>query len=161
MPEWNVPGCTELKRLGSGRFAEVVLARHDGSGTLVAIKYLHRDLLSDPLFAAMFRAEAEVLAALQDPNVVQLYEYVESTAGAAAGTLHYAAPEQMAGGAATPASDVYAATVTFYECLTPPPPPRQQVPAGRHHVHKPKHMRKAKHANHRRLSTARQLGLLD
>ena len=28
------------------------------------------------------------------------------------------APEQWAGGPATPATDVYAATVTFYECLT-------------------------------------------
>ena len=36
----------------------------------------------------------------------------------AAGTIAYAAPEQMGGGPATPAADVYAATATFYECLT-------------------------------------------
>ena len=34
----------------------------------------------------------------------------------------YAPPEQFAGAPATPASDVYAATATFYECLTGGPP---------------------------------------
>jgi eukaryotic-like serine/threonine-protein kinase len=202
MPEWRVPGYTELKALGSGGFGEVVLARHDPTGTLVAIKYLRRNLLADAEFAELFRAEATVLASLDDPNVVRLYEYVESPAGAAivmeliggvtlreiltfqgkttaeaalvilhgsllglaaahrrgvvhrdykpenvlvngdgiskltdfgiaaragdhpvpAGTLLYAAPEQMAGATASPASDVYAATATFYECLTGRPP---------------------------------------
>jgi len=202
MPEWKVPGYTELKALGSGGFGDVVLARHDPTSTLVAIKYLRRVLLADAEFAGLFRAEATVLASLDDPNVVRLYEYVESPAGAAivmeliggvtlreilafqgkttaeaalavlqgsllglaaahrrgvvhrdykpenvlvngdgiskltdfgiaaragdqavpAGTLHYAAPEQMAGAPASPASDVYAATATFYECLTGRPP---------------------------------------
>jgi eukaryotic-like serine/threonine-protein kinase len=202
MPEWKVPGYTELKALGSGGFGDVMLARHDPTGTLVAIKYLRRDLLADAEFVQLFRAEATVLASLDDPNVVRLYEYVESSAGAAivmeliggvtlreiltfqgkttaeaalvvlqgsllglaaahrrgvvhrdfkpenvlvngdgiskltdfgiaaragdhpvpAGTLLYAAPEQMAGAPASPASDVYAATATFYECLTGRPP---------------------------------------
>ena len=202
MAEWDVPGYTELKALGSGGFGDVVLARHNASGTLVAIKYLHGDLLADQEFAEMFRGEATVLAYLDDPNVVRLYEYVESPSGAAivmelingvtlreilthqgrttaeaalvvlqgsllglaaahrhgvvhrdykpenvlvdghgaskltdfgiaaragdrpfpAGTLLYAAPEQMAGASASPAADVYAATATFYECLTGRPP---------------------------------------
>src|SRR6266571_5326848 len=83
MPEWTIPGYTELRALGSGGFGDVVLARHDGTGTLVAVKYLRPDLLAGPGFAAMFRAEAAVLAALDDPNVVRLYEYIESPAGAA------------------------------------------------------------------------------
>ena len=62
MAGWSVPGYTELKALGSGGFGDVVLARHDASGTLVAIKYLHRKLLADPQCAGMFRAEAQVLA---------------------------------------------------------------------------------------------------
>jgi serine/threonine protein kinase len=207
MTGWKVPGYTELKGLGSGGFGDVVLARHDASGTLVAIKYLRRDLLADPEFTGMFRDEATVLASLNDPNVVRLYEYVESPAGAAivmelvggvalreiltfqgkttpeaalvvlqgsllglaaahrrgvvhrdykpenvlvngdgiskltdfgiaaragdrpvpAGTLAYAAPEQMAGAPASPASDVYAATATFYECLTGHPPFRGET----------------------------------
>jgi eukaryotic-like serine/threonine-protein kinase len=199
---WDVPGYTEVKVLGSGGFGEVVLARHDGSGRLVAIKYLRSQLLGDAGFAGLFRAEAAVLASLDDPNVVRLYEYVESAGGAAivmelidgvslrdilarqgkttaeaalvvlqgsllglaaahrrgvvhrdykpenvlvdgagvskltdfgiaaragdspvpAGTLMYAPPEQFGGSPATPASDVYAATATFYECLTGRPP---------------------------------------
>jgi eukaryotic-like serine/threonine-protein kinase len=39
-----------------------------------------------------------------------------------AGTLRYVAPEQIAGGPASPAGDVYAATATFYECLAGHPP---------------------------------------
>src|SRR5438034_4683789 len=39
-----------------------------------------------------------------------------------AGTLLYVAPEQIAGAPASPAGDVYAATATFYECLTGAPP---------------------------------------
>jgi eukaryotic-like serine/threonine-protein kinase len=83
MPEWAVPGYTTLKALGSGGFGEVVLARHDASGIQVAIKYLRHDLLADRGFAEMFRAEAEVLASMDDPNIVRLYEYVESPSGAA------------------------------------------------------------------------------
>src|SRR6202167_226146 len=202
MAEWNVPGYTELKTLGSGGFGHVVLARHNASGTMVAIKYLRSELLADPEFAAMFRGEAEVLASLNDSNVVRRYEYVESPSGAAIvmelvdgvslremlsshgattaeaalvvlegsllglaaahargvvhrdykpenvlvngqgvsrltdfgiaaragdrsmpmGTLAYAPPEQFGGAPASPAGDVYAATATFYECLTGHPP---------------------------------------
>ncbi len=199
---WSVAGYTGLKPLGSGGFGDVVLARHDESGTLVAIKYLRGSLLSDTRFAQMFRGEAAALASLDDPHVVRLYEYVEAPAGAAivmelvdgvslrqilarqggttpeaalvvlqgsllglaaahargvvhrdykpdnvlvdqdgaskltdfgiavragdrtaaGGTLAYAPPEQFSGGPASPAGDVYAATATFFECLTGRPP---------------------------------------
>ncbi len=199
---WRVPGYTGLRPLGRGGFGDVVLARHDASGILVAIKYLRDDLLTDPGFTESFRREAAALSSLDDQNVVRLYEYVESDAGAAivmelvdgvslreilshqgqttaeaalvvlqgsllglaaahrrgivhrdykpenvlvnadgvskltdfgiaartgdrpipAGTASYAAPEQMHGAPATPASDVYSATATFYECLIGRPP---------------------------------------
>src|ERR1700683_2748551 len=105
---WEVPGYTTLKVLGSGGFGEVVLARHEASGTLVAVKFLRRDLLADPEFTEMFRAEAGVLASMDDRNIVRLYQYVESTAGAAivmemggggAGDLD-AAGQDLAGGGA-------------------------------------------------------------
>src|ERR1700733_12601049 len=83
MAEWDAPGYTKLRELGSGGFGEVVLARHDASGTLVAIKYLRPRLLADAEFTEMFRGEAAVLSNLDDPNVVRLYEYVESPSGAA------------------------------------------------------------------------------
>jgi hypothetical protein len=67
--EWDVPGYSELRMLGSGGFGEVVAARHDASGALVAIKYLRRVLLEeDPEFAGMFRAEPRVLASMDDPE---------------------------------------------------------------------------------------------
>jgi serine/threonine protein kinase len=83
MAVWDAPGYTKLKDLGSGGFGDVVLAKHDASGTLVAIKYLRPHLLADAEFAEMFRGEASVLSALDDPNVVRLYEYFESPSGAA------------------------------------------------------------------------------
>jgi serine/threonine protein kinase len=83
MPEWNVPGYTPLPAPGTGGFGDVILARHDASGVLVAIKYLRPDLLADAAFAGKFRGEAAALASLDDPNVVRLYEYVESPSGAA------------------------------------------------------------------------------
>jgi serine/threonine protein kinase len=200
--EWDLPGYAELQALGSGGSGDVVLARHDATGTLVAIKYLKRKLLADPQWVESFRAEAQVLAALDDPNIVRLYEYAESPSGAAivmelidgvsvreilrhqggttpeaalvvlrgslsglaaahrqsivhrdykpenvlvdgngdskltdfgiaartgedtlpTGTVMYAPPEQFAGAPASPVGDVYAATATFYECLTGHPP---------------------------------------
>ena len=83
MAGWDVPGYAELRTLGSGGFGDVVLARHDASGTLVAIKYLRQNLLSDAEFTGLFRREAAVLATVDDPHVVRLYEYVESPSGAA------------------------------------------------------------------------------
>jgi eukaryotic-like serine/threonine-protein kinase len=44
--------------------------------------------------------------------------------GAHAGTPSYMAPEQWAGAAASPSTDIYAATATFFECLTGHPPYR-------------------------------------
>jgi serine/threonine protein kinase len=58
MAEWSVPGFTGVRMLGSGGFGEVVLARHDASGTLVAIKYLRPSPLADAGFTRLFRGEA-------------------------------------------------------------------------------------------------------
>jgi serine/threonine-protein kinase len=212
---WSVPGYTGMKALGSGGFGDVVLARHEESGTEVAIKYLRRDLLADTRFGEMFRGEAAVLASMDDPHVVRLYEYVESPSGAAivmelvdgvslrqilarqggttpeaalvvlqgsllglaaahargvvhrdykpdnvlvdadgaskltdfgiaaragdrsarGGTLAYAPPEQFAGEPASPAGDVYAATATFFECLTGRPPFRGDTAAALMYQH--------------------------
>ncbi|WP_405108871.1 serine/threonine protein kinase [Micromonospora sp. NBC_01405] len=201
---WRVSGYTEVRELGVGASGRVVLATHDGSGTPVAVKYLAGVLGTDPAFRDSFRAEARLLADIDDQHVSRLYEYVESTAGAAivmelvngvslrqmlrangptgpeaallvlkgslaglaaahargvvhrdykpenvlvtaegeskladfgiampvgresatmvTGTPRYMAPEQWTGAAASPACDIYAATATFFECLTGHPP---------------------------------------
>ena len=72
MSGWTVPDYTELKTLGAGGFGAVVMARHDASGTPVAIKFLRPALLADPEFAELFRDEAVLLGAVDSPYVVRL-----------------------------------------------------------------------------------------
>jgi eukaryotic-like serine/threonine-protein kinase len=196
MTAWSLTGFTELRPLGDGGFGRVVLARHDVSGRLVAVKYLFDTF--DPAARAQFRHEAAILRLVVSPYVARLFEFVETPQGAAivmeavpgvplrdllarepvlapesalailkgsllglaaahmAGTVHrdykpgnvlvqpdnvsklvdfgiavlsghsglssgtpaYMAPEQWEGGPATPATDVYAATCVFFQCVT-------------------------------------------
>ncbi|GGO01344.1 hypothetical protein GCM10010116_02460 [Microbispora rosea subsp. aerata] len=213
---WNVPGYTVTRELGAGGGGRVVLAVHERSGAPVAIKYLSETLRRDEEFVARFRQEARLLVELNDPNVVRLYEYLETEQGAAivmelvdgptlrallreqgptgpeaalavlkgsllglaaahstgvvhrdykpenvlvaadgtskladfgiavraggapgapAGTPPYMAPEQWTGAAASPASDVYAATAVFFECLTGHRPYRASEHAVLRHMH--------------------------
>ena len=195
---WRLPGHEEIKELGAGAQGRVVLARHEGSGQLVAIKYLASDLLGASHARETFRSEAELLKRVADPHVARLLNYVETPQGAAIvmeavlgtslravldqrdqplgpeaalatlkgslrglaaahavgvvhrdykpanvlvqndgqsklidfgvavlagqggimGTPAYMAPEQWQGAPATPATDVYAATCVFFECVT-------------------------------------------
>lgn len=193
----KIDGYTELQTLGSGASGSVVMARHDASGQLVAIKTLSASLVSDPAFLERFRNEAETLQRLRHPNITAVYGYIErpgeaamtmelvngvtlrrlieqgpaipeaalavlrgsllglehahgagivhrdykpenilvdgegmsrlidfgiavrvGEAGGLAGTPRYMAPEQWNDGAATPQTDVYAATAVFFECVT-------------------------------------------
>jgi eukaryotic-like serine/threonine-protein kinase len=199
MSAWAVPGYTEERELGRGASARVVAATRDDTGQQVAIKYLAPRLLRDPSFLARFREEVELLASIDVPHVVRLFDYVENPGVGAAivmelvdgvslhemitrqgatspesalvvlkgsllglaaahqlgivhrdykpenvlvdgagnskltdfgvavkagqrapvgGTPLYMAPEQWNGEPATPASDIYAATAVFFECLT-------------------------------------------
>ncbi len=196
---WTVPGYREVRELGAGGGGRVVLATYETTGAYVAIKYLSETLRRDPGFLASFQREARLMVELENPNVVRLYEYVQSPrgdaaivmelvdgvslrgilaehgttspeaalvvlkgslmglsaahahgvvhrdykpenvlvqadgtskladfgiashvgeAGQATGTPSYMAPEQWAGNPASPATDVYAATCVFFECLT-------------------------------------------
>lgn len=196
---WTVPGFTHDRELGGGASGRVMLATDDLTSTKVAIKYLAGGLGSDEAFLARFRASARRLSQLEDPNVVDLYDFVETPEGAAIvmqyaegvslrrmlaaqgptgplaalsmlggtllglaaaheqGIVHgamrpanilvdvdgnarltdfatspsgteaqsappYAAPELWDGVPATVATDLYAATAIFYECLTGRPP---------------------------------------
>ena len=200
---WTVPGYVEERQVGQGASGRVVAAVSEVTGQRVAIKYLSTTLFQDPAFMGGFRSEAETLRSLDVPQVVQLYDYVESPGLGAAivmelvdgvslhemisergpttaesalaalkgsllglaaahqlgivhrdykpenvlvdgagnskltdfgvavkagerapvgGTPLYMAPEQWNGEPNSPATDVYAATAVFYECLTAKPP---------------------------------------
>ncbi|MFA1549341.1 serine/threonine-protein kinase [Actinomadura chokoriensis] len=193
---WRVEGYTEVRELGAGAQGRVVLARHDASGTPVAIKYLaarageadrerlrHEALMlgraGSPHVARLFRlvegpeTAAVVMEAIDGVSLKELLERhgalgpeaslsvlkgsllglaaahavgvvhrdykpanvvvpadgrsrlvdfgIATPAGqeaGGAGTPYYMAPEQWSRHVATPASDVYAATCVFVECVT-------------------------------------------
>ncbi|WP_344660976.1 serine/threonine-protein kinase [Catenulispora subtropica] len=78
---WAAPGYTEIRELGSGATGRVVLARHDASGRLVALKYLAPRLVGSAAFAERFQREAALMALVRDPNVVEVYDLAVDPAG--------------------------------------------------------------------------------
>ena len=64
-----------LDSLGSGGMAEVWKAQDTQLHRFVAIKLLHANLRADRSFLARFEREAQLIATLQHPNIVQLYDY--------------------------------------------------------------------------------------
>ncbi len=63
------------QKLGHGGMAEVYRARHPTLDRDVAIKVILPHLATEPGFAERFRREANVVAALRHPHIVQLYDY--------------------------------------------------------------------------------------
>src|SRR5579859_2311042 len=127
--EWDVSGYTELKTLGSGGFGDVVLARQGKTTAEAALVVLQGSMLG--LAAAHRRGVVHrdykpenVLIDGAGASKLTDFGIAARTGDSAvpAGSLMYAPPEQFGGSPATPASDVYAATATFYECLTGQPP---------------------------------------
>ena len=74
---WQVPGYLHEQDLGAGATGRVVRARHEDTGTLVAIKYLSAAPADDPAFREAFPGEAELLGGLDSPYVARLHAYVE------------------------------------------------------------------------------------
>ena len=77
-PPAAVPGYEILGELGRGGAGVVYHARHRLLGRSVAIKMLHPGLFPSEADRRRLRAEAEAVARLQHPNVVQLYEIGEA-----------------------------------------------------------------------------------
>jgi eukaryotic-like serine/threonine-protein kinase len=63
------------ERLGRGGMAEVWKALDTQLQRYVAIKLLSANLQADPNFVNRFRHEAQVIAALHHPNIVQIYDF--------------------------------------------------------------------------------------
>ena len=64
-----------LEPLGRGGMARVYRAYHPQLDRYVAIKVLRSDLVDDEEFLARFRREAQAVAALRHPNIVQVYDF--------------------------------------------------------------------------------------
>jgi serine/threonine protein kinase len=64
-----------LEPLGSGGMARVYRAYHAKLDRYVAIKVLRSDLDEDPTFLSRFRQEAQAVAALRHPSIIQVFDF--------------------------------------------------------------------------------------
>ena len=62
-----------LRRLGKGGMAEVWLAEQTKPRRHVALKFMHPELMNDPLYVKRFEREADAAAGLTHTNIVQVY----------------------------------------------------------------------------------------
>jgi len=60
-----------LERLGEGGVGQVFKAQHTGTGRVVALKVIRKDLVADPEVVARFYREVKILGELAHPNIVQ------------------------------------------------------------------------------------------
>ena len=63
------------ERIGAGAFAVVHRATQRNLGRDVAVKIVRAELADDPAFIRRFEAEAQMVASVEHPNVVPLYDY--------------------------------------------------------------------------------------
>lgn len=66
-----------IEQLGRGGMATVFKAYHAALDRYVAIKALHPAFMADPNFLARFQREAQVVARLEHPNIVPIYDFSE------------------------------------------------------------------------------------
>ncbi|MFD9615299.1 serine/threonine-protein kinase, partial [Streptomyces sp. NPDC059083] len=67
-------GFTIERLLGQGGMGSVYLARHPRLGKLTALKLLNRELYADREIRARFEREADLVARLDHPNIVEVYD---------------------------------------------------------------------------------------
>jgi serine/threonine-protein kinase len=70
-------GFQVIRRLGAGGMGQVYLAKQLSLKRLVALKLLRSDLSTNPTALKRFEAEAHMVAKLNHPSIVQVYEFGE------------------------------------------------------------------------------------
>ncbi|MCF6278141.1 MAG: serine/threonine protein kinase, partial [Anaerolineales bacterium] len=73
----NVGPYRVMEKLGQGGMATVYKAYHASLDRYVALKVLHPAFLEDPNFLARFQREARVVAKLEHPNIVPIYDFAD------------------------------------------------------------------------------------
>lgn len=63
------------QQIGRGGMAEVYLGRHTTLNRPVAVKILYAHLSNDATLLSRFRSEAQAVAGLRHPNIVQVYDF--------------------------------------------------------------------------------------
>jgi serine/threonine-protein kinase len=76
-PGDNVGPYRIIEPLGQGGMATVFKAYHPALDRYVAIKVLHPAFKEDPNFNARFVREARIVAKLDHPNIVPIYDFAE------------------------------------------------------------------------------------
>jgi len=76
-PGENVGPYRIIEQLGQGGMASVFKAYHPALDRYVAIKVLHPAFMDDPSFLSRFQREARVVAKLEHPHIVPIYDFAE------------------------------------------------------------------------------------
>ena len=82
VPGLSVRGYELRERIGSGATGDVFSAFQPAVGREVAIKVVRPEMANDPDFIRRFEAEARVVAGLEHPRIVPVYDYWREAGGA-------------------------------------------------------------------------------
>ena len=78
----TVRGFELRERAGGGRFGVVYRAYQPSVGREAAVKVIRPEYVNDPEFVRRFEAEAQVVAQLEHPHIVPLYDFWRDPGGA-------------------------------------------------------------------------------
>ena len=73
----SIAGYTIVAQVGSGGMATVYQAYQERLDRHVAIKVLHDTFVQDDSFLERFSREARIVARLEHPHIVPIYDYAE------------------------------------------------------------------------------------
>jgi serine/threonine protein kinase len=76
-PGMTVGSYRLAEQLGQGGMATVFKGVHTVLDRSAALKFMHPGFLEDPEFTQRFRREARLIASLEHPNIVEVFDYAE------------------------------------------------------------------------------------